>query len=1105
MKRKLMLVTLLSLVLASSALLAGEKPSKGKLPVLPTASDSKTNLPGGPFAAAEVETTWFGADPTGTSVVGGGVWDFDNRGTLTCPGGDEPGVYIKNGAFAQGWTSEDVDAQKGLYWHAEGFTDAALECSSNPIDGAFSAWCGQIEAAPGECFKGGPGYGHNWNQWLCRTVTLDPLSPRLTYKINFDTENGGDYAYVIIDAEFPDSCGWVGDLADTLRCYDGQGGTLVEDIDLSRVCEDPDLCDDVATCDYSGDSVKICFVFVSDNGYDDQDGRFDSCDGAMTVDDISIDVAPSSGGTITTDFEDGTLQGWRACGGWSPGDFAAIRDRSSFINNDPNSWQGCGMQGCVLTLFDPGTPGRYGNGGHYPDEFENVVWSPPIYVGEYSPSGYELSYDAYLDLPAVDWIFYRRFVRYTGDPECPTGAWSEPVSDGYIHYSAAPECSTTVWDFSERVPAYAESIRVGFSVWNTCVTFKHPCTEGDESPIFDNVRVGIAANIKPDVAVLSPNGGETWFVDDIHDITWTATDGNGVESVDIYYSTNGGSSFTLIASGEENDGAYPWTVPNTLTDNALVRIRATDPSMNVGEDVSDAPFSIAVNVPPAVTVVAPNGGEVWNGGDVQDITWTATDIQGVDSVAVYYSINGGADYTLIASGEPNDGVYEWTVPNALTDDALVKVKAFDPSLMVGEDVSDAPFSIVDVTPPAVTVSSPDGGETWYTFDSENITWTATDAQSVSSVSIYYSTNGGADYVLIASGEANDGSYPWSVPNTPTDSALVKVRAFDSSLNVGEDVSDSLFAIVEAPMKSPPRLTLSVHQNPELTAELDIYLVPSEALEDTSVSLAVNGSQLAVVRSDTMRSIYVGDYHLAGSGVITISAHARNLAGKAADTTRAFGAGLVAERDGGSSTGPLGRVSLSCQPYSVRGDTYVLVLPEGNHDGAWSESAMQFVLSPPGLVLDRPARLTVQLSPGEGTPRLWLDRPSGWEAVESSYSKPTRTLSALIGELGRYRVTWEESGEGLEEAGLLLRAAPSPFRTAIGVSYHLPLGGEVRVAVCDVAGRRVRTLVDKEMGPGWHSESWDGSDDRGKTLPSGVYFIVLESGAEKVSGKCVLMK
>lgn len=1101
MKTQLIPVILLSLATVSGVLWAKERPVLVK-----DTAGLRADAPTRMFGTAQVETTWIGADAAGKSVLDGGVWDFDNRGALTCPTGNDPSVYIKNGAFAQGWESEDVFGQKGLYWHAQDFTDAVFECSTNPIAGNYSAWCGRLSTEPGECFAGGAGYGHNWNQWLCRTVKLDPVTPTLTFRFNSDTEASTDFAYVFIDVQFPDSCGWVGELADTLRCYDGTHGTIQEVIDLSDLCGDSDLCDAVSTCDYSGDSVKICFVVFSDEGWDDEDGRYDSCDGAMAVDDISIDVAYSSGEMITTDFENGTLDGWDVCGGWSPGDYTAIRSRDSFVNNDPDLWQDSDIAGCVLTFYDPDVPGEYDNGGHYSGVTHKRAWSPPVYTGAYPARDYLLSYDAYLDLEISDYIFYRRYVKYVQDPECPTGAWSEDLSDGFIHYSPAPRCTTGVWDFSEIVPADAESVKIGLSVWNACDYFSQPCGEGNESPIFDNVRFGVIANINPEVTVLAPNGGEIWCVDDVEDITWTATDGNGVTAVDIYYSTDGGGVYTLIASGEENDGVYPWTIPNELTENALVKVEAYDPSLNVGEDVGDAVFRIAVNVPPVVNVTAPNGGENWYVGESREITWTATDVQGVDSLSIYYSINGGADFTLIASGEPNDGTYSWTVPDTPSGDVLVKVEAYDPSMNVAEDVSDAAFAIVDGTPPEVAVSAPNGGEAWYTGEVENITWTATDSHGITSVSIYYSADGGDDYLLVASGEANDGEYPWNIPNMPTDSALVKVIAYDPGLNAGEDTSDSLFTILESPYQEPLSLTVSIHQNPELTSEIEIYLVPSEALQDTSVWLGVNGIEKTIVPSDPLRSIYRCSHRLSSSGPVAVHARARDLDGNLADTTRSFGAGLIEQDGGGCSESPSGRIALICQPYSVKEDSYVLVLPGDGPAAAGNEAAdVEFVLSPPALELDRPARLTVKLHSADGPPRLWREEQAGWESVESSYSESTITLSALVRDLGRYRVTWEEEIGGEARAALSLMTAPNPFRRTIGVNYCLPAAGAVRLAVYDAAGRKVRTLVDNYSDPGWHGRTWDGTDENNNPLPSGVYFAIIEAGQDKVSKKCVLIR
>lgn len=101
--------------------------------------------------------------------------------------------------------------------------------------------------------------------------------------------------------------------------------------------------------------------------------------------------------------------------------------------------------------------------------------------------------------------------------------------------------------------------------------------------------------------------------------------------------------------------------------------------------------------PPTVTVVYPNDGEIFEPGDTVEIQWIATDNDQVDSVSIYYSENGGSDYTKIAVGEPNDSLYEWIAPSIESDSCLVRVVAYDPVLLTGEDTSDSLFSIKIIT------------------------------------------------------------------------------------------------------------------------------------------------------------------------------------------------------------------------------------------------------------------------------------------------------------------------------------------------------------------------------------------------------------------------
>ena len=55
-----------------------------------------------------------------------------------------------------------------------------------------------------------------------------------------------------------------------------------------------------------------------------------------------------------------------------------------------------------------------------------------------------------------------------------------------------------------------------------------------------------------------------------------------VTSVDLDYSTDNGGSLRPVATGEANDGAYAWTVPNAPTTQALVRVMAHDAAANAG-------------------------------------------------------------------------------------------------------------------------------------------------------------------------------------------------------------------------------------------------------------------------------------------------------------------------------------------------------------------------------------------------------------------------------------------------------------------------------------------------------------------------------------------
>jgi hypothetical protein len=84
--------------------------------------------------------------------------------------------------------------------------------------------------------------------------------------------------------------------------------------------------------------------------------------------------------------------------------------------------------------------------------------------------------------------------------------------------------------------------------------------------------------------------------------------------------------------------------------------------------------------------------------------------------------------------------------------------------------------------------------------------------------------------------------------------------------------------------------------------------------------------------------------------------------------------------------------------------------------------------------------------------------------------------------------------------------PNPFNPQTAITYDVPAGGvDVEIAIFDVAGRRVRTLVDEHRAAGTHSTRWNGEDQHGGRVASGVYFYRMRAGAFVETRKMVLLK
>jgi hypothetical protein len=150
-----------------------------------------------------------------------------------------------------------------------------------------------------------------------------------------------------------------------------------------------------------------------------------------------------------------------------------------------------------------------------------------------------------------------------------------------------------------------------------------------------------------------------------------------------------GSTVDLAAAPGAGWAFAGWSGDTTSTDNPITLV------VNGARSVTATFVDVA---PPAVTLLSPNGGEIWLAGAPLTVTWTAADNAGVDSVDVDYSAAGGlGPWVALAHGLPNTGTFDLTMSLPFSADAYLRVTGRDRAGNAASDTSNAGFVIQDPT------------------------------------------------------------------------------------------------------------------------------------------------------------------------------------------------------------------------------------------------------------------------------------------------------------------------------------------------------------------------------------------------------------------------
>ena len=279
--------------------------------------------------------------------------------------------------------------------------------------------------------------------------------------------------------------------------------------------------------------------------------------------------------------------------------------------------------------------------------------------------------------------------------------------------------------------------------------------------------------------IASPNGDERWFIDKTETIDWIVEP--AIQNVKIEISYDAGTTWTSIVESTPNSGTFSWLVSGPVSAECLVQIQDVADGTKI--DQSDANFTITDDK--NITIVSPNGAEIWEAGLDQEISWTSYNTSGM--VSIQLSRDNGTTWENIVESTSDNGLYNWEVTGPASDMCLISIIDSDGG---PADISDAPFSIT-VTP-SITITIPNDGQVWPLDLTHTIAWTSRHLGDL--VKIELSRDGGSTWESIIDTTLNDGIYKW--PAVPPESPNCLFRITELATGIS-DVCDRPFTIGQA--------------------------------------------------------------------------------------------------------------------------------------------------------------------------------------------------------------------------------------------------------------------------------------------------------------------
>ena len=317
----------------------------------------------------------------------------------------------------------------------------------------------------------------------------------------------------------------------------------------------------------------------------------------------------------------------------------------------------------------------------------------------------------------------------------------------------------------------------------------------------------------------------------------------------------------------------------------------------------------------------------------------------------------------------------------------------------------------------------------------------------------------------------------------------------------------------------PSADFSIIQNPLFGELYELYMITNEEVFISESSLFINDSPYNVLPFNSndnesnysMFFYYSGEFSLANPGNYDFELYTLDLLKNAGIANYSISYAYASPGNFITMNSPNELMDLIIPEYSLINSTGIIITEDDLDFRDFSKTSLskEITINASDMNLQSPIKLKFPnnyLRDFEiqnikiGKKNIYGD----WDIIDSDVSP--NFIQADIYSEGSFAVFYiEDSEDSIPQDFELLGCYPNPFNPDINIHFSIPEKAMVNVDIYDIKGNRVKTLVSENLDAGLIELNWDGVNDSGVSISSGVYLIKINAGNQQLTQKITMLK